>query len=145
VLSGVPQGSVLGPLLFLIFINDLDMAVSELEMLIKFADDTKVGRVIRNDSDKAALQTALDRLMQWSDKWGMRFNVGKCKVMHTGRSNLKRDYVMGGAVLEKTGEERDLGVIVTDRLKPAAECAAKSRPPRCPPALFLGPGGRALE
>jgi hypothetical protein len=98
VLSGVPQGSVLGPLLFLIFINDLDMAVSELEMLIKFADDTKVGRVMRKDSDRVALQAALDRLMQWSDKWGMRFNVGKCKVMHIGRSNLKSDYVMGGAI-----------------------------------------------
>jgi hypothetical protein len=127
VLSGVPQGSVLGPLLFLIFINDLDMAVSELDMLIKFADDTKVGRVIRSDSDRAALQAALDRLMQWSDKWGMRFNVGKCKVMHIGRNNLKSDYVMDGAILVKTSEERDLGVIVTDKLKPATECAKAAR------------------
>jgi hypothetical protein len=63
VLSGVPQRSVLGPLLFLIFINDLDMAVSDLETLLKFADDTKVARVIRSDSDREELQAALNRLM----------------------------------------------------------------------------------
>jgi hypothetical protein len=127
VLSGVPQGSVLGPLLFLIFINDLDMAVSDLETLLKFADDTKVARVIRSDSDREELQAALDRLMNWSEVWGMRFNVGKCKVMHIGRHNTRSDYTMAGVTLEKTREERDLGVTVMDTLKPAAECAKAAR------------------
>jgi ribonucleases P/MRP protein subunit RPP40 len=127
VLSGVPQGSVLGPLLFLIFINDLDLTVSDLEMLLKFADDTKVARVIRSDADRQGLQRALDRLMDWSVKWGMLFNVAKCKVMHVGRNNPKSDYVMDGSVLSSTREEKDLGVSLTDTLKPAAQCARAAR------------------
>jgi hypothetical protein len=129
VLSGVPQGSVLGPLLFTtIFINDLDIAVSELELLLKFADDTKVSRVICSDADRAGLQEALNKLMEWASLWGMRFNVSKCKVMHMGRGNTKSDYEMDGTVLEKTREEKDLGVIVQESLKPAAQCrkAAKT-------------------
>jgi hypothetical protein len=127
VLSGVPQGSVLGPLLFTLFINDLDLAVSDLELLIKFADDTKVARAIKSEEDRAGLQAALDSLVRWSEKWGMKFNVNKCKVMHVGRGNAKSDYQMAGSVLGKTREEKDLGVIVVDTLKPAAQCAKAAK------------------
>jgi predicted nucleotidyltransferase len=112
VLSGVPQGSVLGPLLFTIFINDLNLAVSDLDLLVKFADDTKISRVINSDADRAGLQDALNKLMDWSDMWGMKFNVSKCKVMHMGRGNVKSDYEMDSTVLEKFREEKHLGVIV---------------------------------
>jgi hypothetical protein len=71
VLSGVPQGSVLGPLLFLIFINDIDLAAADIEALVKFADDTKVGQTIRTEADRAALQTALTNLCEWTEQWGM--------------------------------------------------------------------------
>jgi ribonucleases P/MRP protein subunit RPP40 len=103
VLSGVPQGSVLGPLLFLIFINDIDMAAAGAEILVKFVDDTKVGQTIR--SDRAALQEALDRLCSWSDVWGMSFNVGKCKVMHFGRNNPQHEYSMNGEKLDQVDSE----------------------------------------
>jgi ribonucleases P/MRP protein subunit RPP40 len=91
VLSGMPQGSILGPLPFLIFINDLDAAVSLAEILLKFADDTKLARVIRDEKDRQELQTALNGLMDWSVKWGMRFNIQKCKVMHLGRQNERKE------------------------------------------------------
>jgi ribonucleases P/MRP protein subunit RPP40 len=127
VLSGVPQGSVLGLLLFLIFINHLDAAVSVADWLSKFADDTKVARVISSDSDRAELQESLNALMDWTMKWGMRFNVLKCKVMHLGRSNEKHQYTMGRVTLENTREEKDLGVLISDNVKPSAQCAKAAK------------------
>ena len=71
VLSGVPQGSVLGPVLFLLFINDLDMAVTERQIIKKISDDTKIAQAIESDSDAKELQASLDRLYQWAQDWGM--------------------------------------------------------------------------
>ena len=81
VLSGVPQGSVLGPLLLLIFINDLDKSRTAVEIVLKFADDTKIAQPIRGEEDRRKLQSALDELTRWADRWGMAFNVQKCKIM----------------------------------------------------------------
>ena len=67
VLSGVPQGSVLGPILFLIYINDLDDSITS--NILKFADDTKLFRKVNTDGDKQHLQNDLDRLVKWSEKW----------------------------------------------------------------------------
>ncbi len=127
VLSGVPQGSVLGPLLFLIFINDLDASAVTASSISKFADDTKITRMIAGEADQKNLQTALDGLVEWAEKWGMQFNVKKCKVMHLGRQNPQYAYSMGGVTLTKTEEERDLGVITTSQLKPSVQCAKAAR------------------
>ena len=78
VLSGVPQGSVLGPLLFIIFINDLDEEITGGVMASKFADDTKVGRTVTTEEERAELQEALLKRERWADRWGMEFNVSKC-------------------------------------------------------------------
>ena len=75
--SGVPQGSVLGPLLFLIFINDLEDNTSG--NVLKFADDTKIFRQVRDVQDNFSMQADLDQLVEWADKWQMQFNVSKCK------------------------------------------------------------------
>ena len=130
VLSGVPQGSVLGPLLFLIFINDLDEAGSAAEIIRKFADDTKVAQPIRTRDgigDQAKLQAALDGLVGWAARWGMSFNVQKCKIMHVGHANPRARYHMGGTELDITEEERDIGVTMSSKLKPGPQCLKAAR------------------
>jgi len=125
--SGVPQGSLLGPVLFSIYINDIDLLVELLTLLIKFADDTKVANTIRSPEDAARLQACLDALMAWAAKWGMAFNTAKCKVMHLGRHNPRHQYSMGDHVLAATTSERDIGVIVNSDLKPGDQCAKAAR------------------
>ena len=122
VLSGVPHGSVLGPVLFLIFINDLDKMATESQIIRKFADDTKIGQVIEGPEGAKELQETLDRLCQWAVDWGMAFNVAKCHVMHVGKNNPRYQYHMLGEALETTEEERDIGVTVTVNLKQSRQC-----------------------
>ena len=128
VLSGVPQGSVLGPLLFLIYINDLDAEATRVSILRKFADDTKLGQSVADRQGPENLQKTLDNMTAWADRWGMAFNVSKCKVMHIGHNNKREQYYMNGEPLESTEEEKDVGVTMTKLLKPSAHClkAAKT-------------------
>jgi hypothetical protein len=125
--SGVPQGSVLGPLLFLVFIGDLDLAAGIETALKKFADDTKIARMVENETDAANLQKSLDSMTDWAAKWKMEFNVRKCKVKHFGPGNKNFEYKMNGEKLDETKEERDIGVLVTNDLKPGAQCAKAAK------------------
>jgi hypothetical protein len=122
VLYGVPQGSVLGPVLFSIFINDLDQAATNRQFLKKFADDTKLGQIIEQASDTVELQATLNRLCDWATTWGMAFNVQKCHVMHVGRNNPRAEYTMNDIKLAATEMERDVGVVVSSDLKQAEQC-----------------------
>ena len=81
----IPQGSVLGPLLFVCFINDMPNVVKSPVHL--FADDTKLYRRVTTLEDHKALQDDLTNLEYWSTKWNLCFNTNKCKVMHIGHSN----------------------------------------------------------
>ena len=120
VLSGVPQGSVLGPILFLIYINDLDDSITS--NVLKFADDTKLFRKVNTDGDKQHLQNDLDRLVKWSEKWQMLFNFGKCKCLHTGHRNLNVNYKMGDTNLGTTVIGKDLGVKISADMKVSEQC-----------------------
>jgi len=118
--SGVPQGSVLGPLLFLIYINDIDCGVNSI--ISKFADDTKWGGKVLSVVDRVTVQNDLDKIVSWANKWQMEFNFDKCKVLHAGCHNPKHEYTMSGTVLRSTEEEKDLGVFVTSDLKFKKQC-----------------------
>ena len=122
-MSSVVQGSCLGPCLFVIFINDIDLAVDALGFVIKFADDSKAGRVVDSQEDRQSFQEMLDKLETWSQDWQLLFNRGKCKVMHFGKKNIRQEYTMGGHPLEASKQEKDLGVLIDDSLKPSAQCA----------------------
>ena len=117
--SGVPQGSVLGPVLFVIFINDLDEGVRN--HIRKFADDTKLFSQVSTYEDAEKLQKDLSTLNEWSNEWSMLFNAEKCKCIHYGYNNKQYDYFMGKECIE-THEERDLGVIITETLDITKQC-----------------------
>ena len=114
VLSGVPQGSVLGPILFLVYINDLEEGVTG--NILKFADDTKLFTKTKEIGDKQNLQDDIDKLVKWSEKWRMLFNFGKCKCLHIGPGNTSMNYEMGGTILSTTVKEKDLCSMHTYRL-----------------------------
>ena len=116
VTSGIPQGSVLGPLLFVIYINDLPDVVDKDTFIFLFADDTKAFRDIKSVPDQIILQNDVKNLTEWSDIWLLKFHPDKCVAMHFGNSNTKFDYVMEGHVLDKSKCEKDIGVYVDDKL-----------------------------
>jgi ribonucleases P/MRP protein subunit RPP40 len=112
----------LGPLLFSIFINDLDDVATRRQFLQKFADDTKIGQIIDSPAASVELQGSLDRLCSLAAQWGMAFNMQKCHVMHVGRNNPRATYVMNGEQLTATETERDVGVVISHDLKQANQC-----------------------
>ncbi|CAM5109917.1 unnamed protein product [Eretmochelys imbricata] len=119
VINGVPQGTVLGPVLFNIFINDLEKGVKS--EVAKLADDTKIFKIVKSQADCKELQKDLSKLGDWATKWQMKFNVDKCKVMRIGKHNPNNTYTMMGSKLAVTTQERDLGVIVDCSLKTSTQ------------------------
>ena len=113
VISGIPQGSVLGPLLFVMYINDLPDTVQSNVLL--FADDTKIFKQVSSIDDSVALQNDIDALNRWSDKWLLKFNTDKCHVLTLGKFEKithTHRYTQYGDELDHVFEEKDLGVII---------------------------------
>jgi len=123
VLSGVPQGSVLGPILFLIFVNDLpDWVVNDILM---FADDTKIWAKISSLEDSKSLQDDLDKLVEWSKEWLLKFSPEKCKVMHVGHGRHTEYFLEDNGIaykLQEVSSEKDLGVFTSSDLKSSLQC-----------------------
>ena len=101
VLSGVPQGSVLGPLLFILYVNELPELVSS--KIRMFAEDTKV---YNKSASYRSLQIDLENLEKWSKQWLLKFNTDKCKV-HFGNGNPRHNYVLGTSNLLNESDRRE--------------------------------------
>ena len=116
VTSGVPQGTVLGPLLFLIYINNLPSCASSTVRL--FADDCLLYRVISTQEDAASLQEDLDHLQEWERDWQMVFNPDKCEHIRitNKRKIVQTSYKIHGQVLKETNKAKYLGVTIDGKL-----------------------------
>ena len=116
----MPQGSVLGPVLFVVCIDDIDENIRN--TVLKFADDTKVVARVGTEEDREVLRRDLVSLFGWSQDWEMLFNLDKCAVMHFGFNNIGESMELGGKLLVSHTSERDLGVIVQSNLKVDMQC-----------------------
>ncbi len=120
VLSGVPQGSVLGPLLFIIYINDIVDTLGCHCYL--YADDMKLYKIIQSNDDCISLQSDMDRVVEWSSDWKIKLNFAKCKVIRlNGNENMGMPvYSIGenslAQELKKTDSEKDLGITIDSQL-----------------------------
>ena len=127
-LSGIPQGTVLGPLLFVLYINDILDSVESEGLL--FADDTKIYRAITSKEDAQSLQSDLNTLEEWSEEWLLRFHPDKCHVLTLGKfENIMHTerYKICNKELEHMFEEKDLSVIIDSELSFSEHIASKVR------------------
>ena len=121
VVSGVPQGSILGPSLFVLFINDISSGLSPGTNVMLYADDTKIWREMATEEDHKTMQRDIDYLLDWALRNNMKFHPGKCKVLSVSKSQspfigilpfIQHFYTMGDLVLDYTESEKDLGIFM---------------------------------
>jgi hypothetical protein len=116
--SGLPQGSVLGPLLFVAYINDIDANLNHATMY-KYADDLKLFIEIKRDdpSSRLHMQSDIDKIHQWICDWQLHLAPEKCKIVHFGRNNPKFSYTLDSSPIQSSSGERDLGIFINHDLR----------------------------
>jgi hypothetical protein len=116
--SGVPQGTVLGPLLFLIYINDLPNCINTGTKVRLFADDCIIYRTIKTEKDSEMLQKDLEELQKWESNWSMSFHPEKCQLLRVSKKKKQiiTNYFIHGKNLSQTNNAKYLGVIINDKL-----------------------------
>jgi hypothetical protein len=111
VISGVPQGTVLGPLLFIIFITDLmDVIIHNIALL--YADDGKIISPIRSITDYHNLLSDIGRISEWCTSNGMKLSFNKCSILHLGKNNPRHTYTLNNITISEPANVRDIGVII---------------------------------
>ena len=128
VISGIPQGSVLGPVLFTLFVNDIPPLLKCFTAM--YADDTKLHSPVDSDEDYEQLQADIWRIQDWAKEMQMKFHPDKCKIMYLGKKNPHRDYCLFNDdfsihMLEETELEKDLGVYIDKNLSFTQHCQQK--------------------
>ena len=123
VTSGVPQGSVIGPLLFLVYVNDISAYVDASCGHKLYADDVKLYVVFDNVTECNALQNSLDAVEKWSETWQLKLQPAKSKIMHFGLHNPNFGYTMGGKNINSSNAEKDLGIMISTDLKFSHHCS----------------------
>ena len=126
VVSGVPQGTIMGPLLFLIFINDISSVVDPTTQLRLFADDCLIYREIKCMEDHIQLQQDLNSLATWAKTWGMDFNASKCKIISSCNNHSPKIwfYELNNVVLEQLEATKYLGILIHESLEFAAHISS---------------------
>ena len=132
VISSVVQGSVIGPVLFLVFINDIDFVIDEEETnVFKYADDSKFGRRIRTSRDTEVLQANLNNVEHWATNNGMSLHPQKTIVMHFGYNNPNHQYTLSGSIISPVQCAKDLGVLINVQCTPGDHVIAITNKANC--------------
>ena len=126
VLSGVGQGTILGPLIFILYmdeVNDLNLS----SKTVLYADDAKIYRDVKNDNQYQLLQNDLDKFSNFCDEWQLTINANKCELLQLGHNNLGKSYSLGGEIVPRKTEVKDLGIIISNDMKMFKHCTSVVR------------------